>query len=133
MDAATPRFASFALDCREPLKLAGFYAELLGCRVSPGSDEEWADVIGDGPTLSFQRVADHMPPEWPEGRPQQAHIDFVVDDIVAAHERVLALGARALDPVEPPVLGQERRGYRVYADPAGHPFCLCRPRLDAWG
>jgi catechol 2,3-dioxygenase-like lactoylglutathione lyase family enzyme len=131
MDAATPRFASFALDCREPLVLARFYAELLGYRVSPGSDEEWADIIGDGPTLSFQRVVDHQPPEWPSGRPQQAHIDLVVDDIVTAHERVLALGARALDPVTPPRLGHER-GFRVYADPAGHPFCLCRPRKDAW-
>ena len=69
--------------------------------------------------------------DWPRGQ-QQAHLDFVVTDIAAAHERVLALGGTALDPVEPPKPAPER-GFRVYADPAGHPFCLCRPTKDAWG
>ena len=36
-----------------------------------------------------------------------------------------------LDPVEAPEPKPER-GFRVYADPAGPPFCLCRPTRDAW-
>ncbi|HEY7361132.1 MAG TPA: VOC family protein [Streptosporangiaceae bacterium] len=37
-------------------------------------------------------------------------------DIDAAEAQVLALGATRLPSAEP--------GFRVYADPAGHPFCL---------
>ena len=44
--------------------------------------------------------------------PQQIHLDVMVDDPAAAGAAVLALGARKLD------------GDGVYADPAGHPFCL---------
>lgn len=55
--------------------------------------------------------------------PQQLHLDTTVPtaaDLDVAHERALALGARLLydrsdDPEEP---------LRVYADPAGHPFCI---------
>ena len=51
------------------------------------------------------------------------HLDTTVPtvaDLDVAHERALALGARLLedrsdDPEEP---------LRVYADPAGHPFCI---------
>ena len=61
---------------------------------------------------------------WPEGPiPQQLHLDLTVRtaaDLDVQHERALALGARMLydrsgDPEEP---------LRVYADPAGHPFCI---------
>lgn len=128
---ATPRFDAFVLDCPDPRALAQFYLELLGYDAVDDSEDEWVDITGPGPKLSFQRVADHTPPDWPDGTPQQAHIDFDVADIAAAHERVIALGGRALDPVTPPAPSPER-GFRVYADPAGHPFCLCRPTPDAW-
>jgi hypothetical protein len=39
-----------------------------------------------------------------------------VDDLEAAHERAISLGARLLDT---------QAKFRVYADPVGHPFCLC--------
>ena len=56
--------------------------------------------------------------------PQQLHLDFSVPttaELATQHERALSLGARLLedrstDPDEP---------LYVYADPAGHPFCLC--------
>jgi hypothetical protein len=68
--------------------------------------------------LCFQRVADFRPPRWPDPRyPQQSHLDLGVPDLEAAHEAALAAGASLLDPA---------RGWRVYADPAGHPFCLVR-------
>jgi hypothetical protein len=44
------------------------------------------------------------------------HLDIRVADIEAAEAQVLALGATRLPSTEP--------GFRVYADPAGHPFCL---------
>ena len=119
-----------ALDCADAEGVARFYADLLGGTVEADPDGDWFNVVWDGPRIATQLAPGHSSPDWPRGQ-QQAHIDFVVDDISAAHERVLALGGAALDPVEPPRPKPER-GFRVYADPAGHPFCLCRPTKEAW-
>jgi hypothetical protein len=62
-------------------------------------------------------VSDYNPPRWPDpAHPQQAHLDLLVDDLDTGEARALDLGARRLDA------GGER--YRVFTDPAGHPFCL---------
>ncbi|WP_033322822.1 VOC family protein [Streptomyces yerevanensis] len=115
------------LDCSEPTKLAEFYWALLGGAVNQ-RDRRWA--LGDdwatlhtpsGLVLAFQRVADCRPPLWPDpARPQQFHLDFGVADLDRAQQQVLASGARVLDD------GSAGRSWRVYADPAGHPFCLVR-------
>ena len=69
--------------------------------------------------LAFQRVDDYLPPAWPDPRrPQQFHLDIRVEDVEAAEAQILALGATLLDP------GGAQREWRVYADPAGHPFCF---------
>lgn len=100
---------------------SSFWAALLGGTVD--SDDDWHSIQVDGqPRLAVQFAPDHVPPEWPEGTPQQMHFDLFVDDVKAAHEEAVALGARLLKPaadIESP------EGYQVYADPAGHPFCLC--------
>jgi hypothetical protein len=63
--------------------------------------------------VAFQRAPGLRPPTWPSGEvPQQIHFDVMVDDQVSARAKVLALGATPLP------------GEHVYADPAGHPFCL---------
>jgi hypothetical protein len=129
MTASPPviRVRSIVLDCPDPHALAAFYAAVAGG--TPGSeDDDWValDVPG-GPRLSFQRAPGFQAPAWPRADQdsQQFHIDFDAGptwaDVDAAQERVLALGASALD------LGEDRaQDFRVYADPAGHPFCLCR-------
>nr|WP_044493719.1 VOC family protein [Nesterenkonia massiliensis] len=87
------------------------------------SDEDWYEIELDGDyPVAIQRVVDHVPPQWPDGQPQQIHLDFFVDDIRAEHARVLELGAeflKASSDLDAPT------GFQVYADPAGHPFCLC--------
>ncbi|MFI9112477.1 VOC family protein [Streptomyces venezuelae] len=115
------------LDCPAPRELAAFYRSVLGGEVDRPDrrwslDEDWSTLhTPGGLVLCFQRVADHRPPTWPSPeRPQQFHLDFGVPDLDAAHEQVLAQGASLLDAGEP------ARGWRVYADPAGHPFCLVR-------
>lgn len=123
-------FASFALDCADPAGVAQFYADLLGGSVTAEPEGDWFTVRWDGPDLSTQLAPGHESPDWPNGH-QQAHPDFKVADIVAAHRRVIELGGTALDPEEAPQPSPEQ-GFRVYADPAGHPFCLCRPSPDAW-
>ena len=66
----------------------------------------------------------HVPPQWPDGPPQQVHLDFHVDDIGAAHAHAVSVGARVLAPEDGPDASRSS-GFQVYADPAGHPFCLC--------
>ncbi len=111
------RLYSVVLDGADPHALAAFYSELLGLPITR-VDGNWIE-IGDSRTwrLSFQHAPDHQPPRWPDPAfPQQVHLDLEVDDIEEAERGVLALGATLLSTEEP--------GYRVYADPAGHPFCL---------
>jgi predicted enzyme related to lactoylglutathione lyase len=100
---------------------SSFWASLLGGTVDASDD--WHSVLVDGEwRLGVQLAPDHVPPEWPDGMPQQIHLDLYVDDVKAAHDEAISLGARLLKPaddIEAP------SGFQVYADPAGHPFCLC--------
>ncbi|WP_049559249.1 VOC family protein [Nonomuraea sp. SBT364] len=119
------------LDCPDPAELAAFYQALLGGTVDRPDkrwslDDDWSTLhTPSGLVLAFQRAADHRPPRWPDpAHPQQFHLDLRVADLDAAEEHVLARGAAKLagDPAEP--------GWRVFADPAGHPFCLLRHSSD---
>jgi catechol 2,3-dioxygenase-like lactoylglutathione lyase family enzyme len=106
------------VDCPDPAALARFYAELLGLPIT-WQEGDFAVVSRDDRTsgIGFQLAPDFRPPQWPDpARPQQMHFDVMVDDVDAAEPRVLALGARRLTGGD--------GGSRVYADPAGHPFCL---------
>jgi catechol 2,3-dioxygenase-like lactoylglutathione lyase family enzyme len=124
---AVGRLDTVVLDCADPLALAEFYAGLLGQQIAGDGDDSWQSLQGDGTgvTLAFQRATSYAPPQWPDGPPQQLHLDLTVDDFVAAHRGALALGATPLSPTTDPEAGRTS-GFRVYADPAGHPFCLCR-------
>ncbi|MFI5967672.1 VOC family protein [Streptomyces asoensis] len=108
------------LDCPDPGALAAFYAEVLGGSVEGEGD--WVDLkVPGGQSLAFQAAPGHVAPAWPaSGHSQQFHLDLTVDDLDEAERGVLALGAKPLDTDD------RSRGWRVYADPAGHPFCLCR-------
>ncbi len=101
---------------------SAFWAGVLGGEVDV--DDGWHMVIVDGEfRVGVQLAPDHVPPDWPHGLPkQQIHVDLWVDDIDEAHEQVMSLGARLLQAAEP---SDELDAFQVYADPAGHPFCLC--------
>jgi predicted enzyme related to lactoylglutathione lyase len=116
--AAVPRFDSVTIDCPEPATLAGFYGQLLEWPVPAGEgDYVTLEPPGGGTAITFQRAAGFVAPTWPgPAVQQQLHLDLAVEDLDAAHERAITLGARHLDT-------QEK--FRVYADPVGHPFCLC--------
>jgi catechol 2,3-dioxygenase-like lactoylglutathione lyase family enzyme len=128
-----PQLLQTVLDCTDPRLLAEFYRQLLGLEYRPGDepsgevpDADWLVLVGpDGRRrLAFQQVEELPETTWPEpGVPQQMHLDTTVRtraELDAQHERALALGARLVldrsdDPDEP---------LRVYADPAGHRFCI---------
>jgi catechol 2,3-dioxygenase-like lactoylglutathione lyase family enzyme len=121
------------IDCPDPHALAEFYGAVLGWLVEGGSDDDWVvlshpegGVTPDRPegrtSIGFQRIDDYVAPTWPGGaHPQQFHLDLAVESIEKAEPAVLALGARVA--AEQP---SETGSFKVYLDPAGHPFCLCR-------
>jgi catechol 2,3-dioxygenase-like lactoylglutathione lyase family enzyme len=113
------------LDCPDVLELARFYQSLLGGAVNQ-PDPRWAVSddfstlhIGPGLVFTFQRVKDYQAPRWPHSTyPQQLHLDLEVPDPRLGPGAGAALGCHAarIDP----------RGWRIFADPAGHPFCLLK-------
>lgn len=114
---AIARLPSPVIDCPDPARLAAFYGALLDWPVD--LDDGWADIRSGPAPISFQQVADYRPPTWPSQEvPQQFHLDFLVDDLDAAEQAVLELGAVKAEY-------QPGTSFRVYLDPAGHPFCLC--------
>lgn len=100
---------------------SAFWAALLGGTVD--TEDDWHMISVDGkPRLGIQLAPNHVRPDWPDGTPQQVHLDLYVDDVKAAHDEVISLGARLLKPADNI---KSSDGFQVYADPAGHPFCLC--------
>jgi catechol 2,3-dioxygenase-like lactoylglutathione lyase family enzyme len=99
---------------------SSFWAGLLGGTVV--AEDDWHSVVVDGEwRLGIQLAPDHVPPEWPNGMPQQMHLDLHIDDLQSAHEEAIALGARLLQRADDL---EAAEGFQVYADPAGHPFCI---------
>ena len=131
-----PQLLDTVLDCTNARELAEFYRQLLGLRYRSG-DGQPTDGTPDGADwlvltdanglrkLAFQQVDDLPRATWPEssGVPQQLHLDFTVPsraELERQRQRAVALGAVILldrndDPDEP---------LYVFADLAGHPFCI---------
>lgn len=114
---------TISIDCRNAELLANFYAKLLG----------WDKFYAFGCTAIRNKEGviflflqaddfDYVPPVWPEepGLPQkQIHFDFQVEDLQAAENHALSLGAKK---AEAQYGGDD---FVTYFDPEGHPFCLC--------
>ncbi len=132
-----PTILQTVLDCADPRATAEFYRQMFGLHYRPGDEvppdgqpdengQDWLVLLRpDGArSLAFGKADDLAETTWPEpGVPQQMHLDTSVEsveELERQHERALALGARLRfdrtdDPDEP---------LRVYADPAGHLFCI---------
>jgi Glyoxalase-like domain len=115
---AIARFPSIVIDCPDPAALAAFYGAMLDWKAEVSSN--WAEIRADyGQCISFQEVQDYAPPRWPAQEvPQQMHLDVIVDDLDAAEAAVTGLGATRHEH-------QPGTSFRVFLDPAGHPFCRC--------
>jgi hypothetical protein len=127
-----PTLRAIVLDATDARGLAEFYRQLLGYAYRPGHEvddpagDDWLvldDAAGEA-RLAIQRVDELPASTWPDASiPQQLHLDLTVptpDDLAEQRDRALALGATILDdrfdsPEEP---------LYVFADPAGHPFCI---------
>ncbi|GAA1837909.1 VOC family protein [Microlunatus capsulatus] len=135
---AGPKLRQVVLDTEDARGLAEFYRRLLGLAYRPGDEppppgqpdergRDWLvlrDGDGEGVGLAFQQVERAPRPTWPgTGQAQMLHLDTTVgsaEELRRQHDRALELGATVLhdrfdDPEEP---------LYVFADPAGHPFCI---------
>ncbi len=113
------RYPGLVIDCPDPAALAKFYGSLLDWKVKV--DGDWAEIRPEdgGDCISFQQVNRYRAPEWPgQEAPQQMHLDLIVDDLDEGEAAVTAIGGTKAD-------AQPGTSFRVFLDPAGHPFCLC--------
>lgn len=118
----TGRLELVAFDATDIVGLAAFYSDLTGWETVRSVDGWITLRAGDGQEVAFQQVAEHRAPQWPgQERPQQVHLDLLVDGHEEAARRAVALGATRLG-------GATRDGatWITLADPAGHPFDLCQ-------
>ncbi|GHU79002.1 hypothetical protein FACS1894191_0830 [Clostridia bacterium] len=112
---------SINIDCPDTKKLRAFYAELTDW----DRDFHWTALVADNRMVVhfMQSDFDYVPPVWPEepGKQQkQMHFNFQADDLPAAVDEAIRLGAvKAASQY-----GGER--FVTLLDPDGHPFCLCR-------
>jgi hypothetical protein len=122
-----------ALDCANPVELAKFYSKMTGLKVQPFDEGETAETCewlelwdeNDRTKMAFQKIDNYRVPTWPTGDlPQQAHMDFHAKDLDIAEGEILAIGGRKADHQVRP------HRFRVYLDPAGHPFCIVQSDED---
>jgi catechol-2,3-dioxygenase len=114
---ASISLCSVTLECPDARTLAAFYATITGGRIT-FQHESWATLRCPGGRIDFQSAPGYVAPSWPdETSSMQMHLDFDVDDLDATERTVLVAGATRFDT-------QPNDHCRVYADPAGHPFCL---------
>ena len=111
------RFDEIVVDCNDPATLARFWAKALAYEIVDDEPDlaSIEDPVADGPTMTFQRVA-----ETKNGK-NRVHFDLTVTDDVfeRAKSILLELGAHEVD------VGQgEGRSWAVMADPEGNEFCL---------
>ncbi|CAN2176409.1 Glyoxalase-like domain, group 6 [Candidatus Nanopelagicaceae bacterium] len=125
-------YAYTALDCDDPIALAGFYSMITGWKVEPlgdfpPEDVTWLELLDENnrTKMAFQLIENYRKPVWPIGDlPQQAHMDFHAKDLDIAEKDLLALGAIKAEFQPKP------HRFRVYLDIAGHPFCIVQSDND---
>ena len=133
--AEYPQLLHTVLDTTRPRELAEFYRQLLGLSYRAGDeppadgtpdDADWLVLVdSDGVRkLAFQQVDQLAASTWPKHAvPMQLHVDYTVSsaaELQRQRERAEALGARVLlDRTD-----DDEELLFVFADPAGHPFCI---------
>ena len=115
---ATPvaTLAMVTLDAPNAPVLGEFYSSVLGWPIA-FSDVNYAMLTGPSHALGIGTIPDYQRPSWPDDGHKQFHLDLAADDIEAAADRCVELGATRAEP-------QPGETWVVLLDPAGHPFCI---------
>lgn len=114
--ASPPRIGSVVVNTVDPDKLAGFWSELLNVGIARRSGPYfiWLEPQHKGGiSVAFQKV------DSPTNGRRRLHLDMSVDDLEAAVQRAIALGASR---VEDHTAGDF--SWVVLADPDGNEFCF---------
>jgi predicted enzyme related to lactoylglutathione lyase len=120
METEVIRIANLTVDCQgDASALAGFYAELLGRQVNQGASPYFA-TVGEKPALMFIRVPDRTPGK------NSVHIDLHTEDIAAAVERAVGLGAKHVNDFD-----EYGATWTTLADPEGNLFDIGKPSATA--
>jgi hypothetical protein len=134
---SVPVLRQVVLDTPDARGLAEFYRNLLGFVYRAGDEppagdqkdergQDWLVIHhpSGSPRVAFQQVHALRKSTWPQDDiPQQLHMDLTVpttQELDKQHQRALELGATLLDDRS----DHKEEPLRVYADPAGHPFCI---------
>lgn len=117
------RLSALVVDAADLDSESSFWHRLLGGSMTKTVTHHFLHV-DSFPVIVIQHAAGHVPPQWPNGVLQQMHVDLTTDDTAAADERVLGAGGRRLRPSDDAGASARHTGSRVYASPAGHPFCI---------
>ncbi|GAA3615045.1 VOC family protein [Nonomuraea rosea] len=110
------------IDAAEPEAESAFWHRLLGGTIAKTATHHFLRADGF-PVFVIQRAPGQVPPAWPQGDSQQMHVDLTTDDLATADRLAIEAGARRLQPTDDAGPASQKGG-RVYASPAGHPFCL---------
>ena len=123
----TSRLLQVTIDCRDPHRLARFWAAVLDYRVIEDKDGQ-VEIGSWEPTVEAVR-REPMPStvlfiRVPEDKvtKNRLHLDVMPFDVSQDEEveRLLGLGAGRVD------IGQGSQSWVVLADPEGNEFCVVR-------
>ncbi|MGO1290172.1 VOC family protein [Brevibacterium linens] len=114
--APVATLAMVTLDAPNAAILGEFYSSVLDWPIAY-SDENYAMLTGPSHALGIGTIPDYQRPSWPDDGHKQFHLDLAADDIQAAADRCVELGATRAEP-------QPGETWVVLLDPAGHPFCI---------
>jgi len=121
----TLRIQNVSIDCLDPARLAAFWAEALGWRITSNEPHE---VVLE-PRPHQRKRASPRPPlsVGTEDRvtKNRLHFDLRPSDQYAEVQRLLGLGATEVDVGQSPECT-----WVVLGDPEGNEFCVLRPFTD---
>jgi hypothetical protein len=120
------RIQCIVIDSHDCERLATFWSEALGWRITHRTDDEWAIEPPEGdpavdvaPDILFVKVPDEKIVK------NRVHLDLRPADQTAQVDRLIGLGAHRAD------IGQgEDVSWVVMADPEGNEFCVLAPRAS---
>ena len=84
-------------DAADVPAVSAFWGTILDGRVIDDDPQFHCVIDRDGNwVIGVQHAPDHVPPDWPDGNPQQVHLDLHAENPEAGHRQALAAGARVL-------------------------------------
>ena len=115
------RIFNLTFTARDPLRLGTFWSQAAGLEVKHAEPHiVRLRANGDGPNMLFMQVSDAFPPS-------SLHLDLAADDPVAEVERLIGLGAKAVDTTDDGALRTRSANgveWFVLTDPEGNVFCV---------